>query len=355
MDGFFYGVIEGFYGRQWSWQDRRAYANFLSDHGFGCYIYAPKGDPFFRSKWQQSFPAKLALELLQLGDVYHQAGLRWGVGLSPLNLYLDDSQEKRRDLKRKVAEINDLGVDTLCILFDDVRGDITDLAVRQLSIIDDILSVSKAAQHIICPTYYSFDPVLEQVFGRMPVNYWQDLAAGLPGSVDIFWTGNKVISRSFSEQDLSCISSLLGRRPILWDNYPVNDGRLTSSHLHLKAYAGRPSELSDWSRGHLVNPMNQPELSKLVLTTLAEVYRKKGDYNEELASQNSFLSALGENLTALLSRDAVLFQEQGLNAINEELRDQLIDQYRGFDHPITKELIEWLRGGYEFDPNCLTD
>jgi hypothetical protein len=40
------GIIEGFFGPPWTWQEREAYAPYLKSHGYAFYIYAPKGDPF---------------------------------------------------------------------------------------------------------------------------------------------------------------------------------------------------------------------------------------------------------------------------------------------------------------------
>ena len=68
--GFFYGVIEGFYGHQWSWSARAHYAAFLSELGYDCYIYAPKGDPFLRSRWREDYPEDEWIKLLEL--VYTQ-------------------------------------------------------------------------------------------------------------------------------------------------------------------------------------------------------------------------------------------------------------------------------------------
>jgi len=132
VNGFFYGVIEGFYGRQWSWQARSGYSEFLSAHGFDCYIYAPKGDLFLRSQWQAPWDETRHSQLINLATSYHKAGLRFGVGLSPKGLFQDYSDIARTLLRQKVEQINALGVDILCILFDDMPGDFPLLAARQL-------------------------------------------------------------------------------------------------------------------------------------------------------------------------------------------------------------------------------
>ena len=355
MSGFFCGVIEGFYGRQWSWQTRRDYASFLLAHNFDCYIYAPKGDTFLRGQWQLPWPDDEYCKLAELAAVYRRAGLRFGVGLSPLGLFSDYSPDSRHALRAKVEQINDLGADILCILFDDMPGDFPGLAARQLDIVEDVVAVSCAGQHIVCPTYYSFDPVLEKVFGSMPDNYLCDLGRGLPQDIGLFWTGSQVISKSYSRSDMDEVAALIDRRPILWDNYPVNDGRLTSSYLHLQPFSGRPAALCHWVQGHCVNPMNQPELSKLVLMTLAELYRTGVDFDSGQALRHALTTIKPAELAGMLADDIDTFQLIGLKGMEQPLVREYIERYSVYDHDAAKEVVDWLQGGYEFDPACLTE
>ena len=186
-----------------------------------------------RSRWREIHTQSELDQLSSLSSHYHANQLRWGLGLSPLGLGESYTAADRRQLLAKVASLNELQPDVLCILFDDIRGDIDGLAARQLEITADIMAASSACQHIVCPTYYSFDPVLEEVFGAMPEAYLHQLGAGLPAEVEVFWTGAKVISEQYTAEDIEPVADILRRKPVIWDNYPVNDGRLTSNHLHL--------------------------------------------------------------------------------------------------------------------------
>lgn len=354
MADFFYGVIEGFYGRQWSWGERGGYAQFLAAQGFDCYIFAPKGEPALRQQWRQGIPQSLAADLSVLAKRYRQQGVRWGLGLSPLGLSEQFSAADRQALLNTVKQINQLQPDLLCILFDDMRGDIPGIARRQLDVVSEVLSHSRAAQHIVCPTYYSFDPVLEKVFGAMPADYLANLGEGLPAEVGVFWTGDRVIAEDFTEQSIDRARQALGRKPILWDNYPVNDGRLTSNFLHLQPYQGRPAALREWVDGHIVNPMNQAGLSRLVLASLADLYRHPGDYDPQLAWRGALASLQEPALAECINEDADLFQQCGLTGISAEQRLALTTRYRQWSHPVAAEIVDWLAGGYAFDPACLT-
>ena len=48
-----------------------------------------------------------------------------------------------------------------------MRGDIPNLANLQIDYMHQVAELSTAKRIIFCPTYYSFDPVLEKVFGAM--------------------------------------------------------------------------------------------------------------------------------------------------------------------------------------------
>jgi hypothetical protein len=69
----------------------------------------------------------------------------------------------------------EVGFDDLAILFDDMRGDVPQLAERQAAIVDIAASRSGGARIICCPSYYSDDPVLDRAFGDRPENYLEDL------------------------------------------------------------------------------------------------------------------------------------------------------------------------------------
>jgi hypothetical protein len=292
--------------------------------------------------------------LASLSEHYQAQGVKWGIGLSPMGLSESYTANDRQLLINKIIQLNTLSPDILCILFDDIRGDIDGLAQRQLDVMEDVLSVSSAAKHAVCPTYYSFDPVLEKVFGNMPENYLSDLGEGLPNGVDIFWTGNQVISTGFEESDIQAAASLLKRKPLIWDNYPVNDGRLTSRFLHLRPYTGRPDTLSTWTAGHVVNPMNQPLLSQLVLSSLQSVYQQGESYSVSGALQDAMSLLSCDPLATQLMDDMVIFQDGGLDSLSKNDCAEKIQQYRAFRHAVADEVVDWLEGGYQFDPDCLT-
>lgn len=50
------GVVEGFYGQPLSNQERAEQFSFYQQKGLNSYIYAPKDDPYHRSRWREPYP-----------------------------------------------------------------------------------------------------------------------------------------------------------------------------------------------------------------------------------------------------------------------------------------------------------
>ena len=106
LNSFRLGIVEGFFGQQWSWQARQDIARFLAAEGCNSYIYAPKNDEYFRKQWHIPCPDEHLQNLQRLSQYAQQLQLDFGIGLSPFELYLDFSAANQQLLKNKVAQIN---------------------------------------------------------------------------------------------------------------------------------------------------------------------------------------------------------------------------------------------------------
>ena len=341
------GIIEGFYGRMWRWEDRKGFIDFLRDIDFKFYIYAPKGDGYLREKWREDWPGDQYKKIMMFSEFCKRGGIKFGVGLSPIEIYDNFGKKEKDELLKKVNMINNLTPDILCLCFDDMRGDRSKLALNQTRIFDFIADISNANAYLLCPTYYSFDPVLENFFGKMPDNYLSDLGSMLDPRVDIFWTGIKVCSSEYTESHLSEVTDLIRRKPFIWDNYPVNDGSWMSPYLHLKAFTNRPHQMSAWTSGHAANPMNQSWLARIPLKTLSMSYALKNRFDPDGAFVEATMGLCGETLGALILDDVSSFQDRGLKEMNEKEKDSLKKKYRSLRSPFAEEIVEWLEGKYE--------
>jgi len=346
------GIIEGFYGKPWGFEKREAMIHFMTAHRYGFYLYAPKADIFLREQWQAPVPTPLLEKLQKFGDQLKAHNIQWGIGLSPFNVHQDFNEQAKSALLNKIEQIGSLGVNWLAILFDDMKGDFPDLAKTQIEICHFVKANSHFDKLLMCPSYYCFDPILEKVFGKMPENYLQDLGEYLDKSIEIFWTGEKVCSKDYSQAHLQQVESILQRKPFIWDNYPVNDGARMSPFLHVSAVTGRNHCAPEFVSGLAVNPMNEAFLSQIPMASLSACLDDSANYDAEKNFNIWVEHFLGQAAPAF-KEDRTLFEQSGFHALNEQQKQNLIEKYTLLTNDHNKnylqDVIDFLQGKYLFD------
>jgi hyaluronoglucosaminidase len=108
----------------------------------------------------------------------------------------------------------------------------------------------------------------------------------------IMYTGTQVCSNEISSEEAQRFGEVIGRKPLIWDNYPVNDGGM-DVELHLGPIRGRAKDLYKQVAGILVNPMNQAEASKIALATYAEYFSNPVEYDPADAWQSALIDVVG--------------------------------------------------------------
>jgi hyaluronoglucosaminidase len=287
------GVIEGFYGPPWSFTDRRAVIEFLAARGMNAYVYAPKSDPKHRDRWRDAYDTSELADFRALAEHAAHHATRFGFALSP-GLDIEYRNARDRDaLVEKLAPLLDLGVAWVVLALDDIPNR-PGLALEQGELtawLLDALQRRRADLHLtLVPTEY---------VGTQPTPYLEALAGALPREVDVMWTGPTVCSPAVRAVDAGAwATALAGRRPILWDNYPVNDGTMVQS-LHLGPYRGREAALTDELDGVLCNPMLQAHASQVPLATAADFLSGPEEYDPD-ESWSRAIAAVGGSRAAAL-------------------------------------------------------
>lgn len=342
------GVIEGYFGRPWTHADRKQVVTRLRDLGFSWFHYAPKADAFLRRRWREPHPPAAFAELADLSAHCRSSGMRFGVGLSPYELYRDFSGPAKADFLARLRALDDIGLDDLAILFDDTRGDVPDLAAREAEIVHTALATTRASRVVMCPTYYSDDRMLDVVFGERPAGYLDDLGRRLDPRVGVYWTGEEICAREFGLGHLARVADALRRKPTLWDNYPVNDGPRMSRFLHLRGFTGRPGAIGPHVAAHVINPALQPYLTLIPAATLVASYREGSAYSYMRAFRDAAHALAGPELAGLLEDDLHALQDQGIDHLGGE-RERLRQRYGAVSHPMAAEVVRWLDGADTVD------
>ena len=76
-------------------------------------MYAPKADPFLRKEWQKDFPADHFTNLKKMGEAFSNQGVKWGIGLTPFEIFHDFNEDAKDALKMKLKRIDELNPDVL--------------------------------------------------------------------------------------------------------------------------------------------------------------------------------------------------------------------------------------------------
>jgi hyaluronoglucosaminidase len=288
------GVVEGFYGPPWPPDARLEMIDFLAEHDMNAYVYAPKNDPKHRDHWREPYDDG---ELAYFGTAAARAsalGVRFGFAISPgLDIRYDDATD-RDALLTKLTPLLDGGIDWIVLALDDINPR-PGLAAEQADLATWLLDAASAVRGIavtVVPTEY---------VGTRATPYLIDLAARLPTSIDVMWTGPTVCSPTITGADAGAWSEALGGRPpLVWDNYPVNDGPMERS-LHLGPYRGRDPELSDAVAGVLCNPMLQPRASRVALATAAAFLNDPGRYEPDVEWERALIEVGETRARALVA------------------------------------------------------
>ncbi len=242
-----------------------------------AYLYAPKDDPKHRRLWRERYDEVEHAAFVDLAAHCGACGVRFGFAISP-GLDIDyASQADRSALLAKLGAFVDAGITWFLLALDDIPLS-EGLAPRQGALatwlLDALRSRNAEVTLAFCPTEY---------VGTRPTKYLSELDEALPPEVDVMWTGATVCSPEITAEQASAWGAALGGRPpLLWDNYPVNDGPMSPA-LHLGPYRGREAALSSTTAGVLCNPMSQAQASKIALATAAEFLVDPDAYDPESA------------------------------------------------------------------------
>ncbi|XP_060650995.1 protein O-GlcNAcase [Drosophila nasuta] len=254
---FICGVIEGFYGRPWTTEQRKDLFRKLKKMGMDSYMYAPKDDYKHRAYWRELYTVEEADHLSSLISAAKEAGIVFYYALSPGLDMTYSSQKEIATLKRKLDQVSQFGCEAYALLFDDIESELSKadkevfqtFANAQVSVTNDIFTHLSGPKFLFCPTQYCASRAVPSVVDS---EYLNTLGSKLNNDIDILWTGDKVISKIITIESVREITEILRRPPVIWDNLHAND--YDQKRVFLGPYSGRSPELIPHLRGVMTNP-----------------------------------------------------------------------------------------------------
>lgn len=357
------GVVEGFYGKPWSNQERRNMFSFMERENLNTYVYAPKGDPYQRVDWRLPYPKAQLNRMKVLVKEARQNHVAFVYSISPgmtgtstmaVNKSITySSASDRKLLQAKINQLRSIGVNTFMLSFDDIQTSLkhadqtaygSNYGEAQAQLANEIeqaeLKKDPHFQLWFVPTQY---------YGLVDSPYWQTLRSTLNPKIKAVWTGRWVLNKTISSNQAKTVERLLGRRPILWDNYPVNDYTYDSGRqpaLMMGPLQGRSASLPSSIAGYLSNPMIQPYASQLALETIAQYLQHPTQYHPKRAWESALKHLPGITNPALFQEfaefnSASTLDPQGYSPINNMVKAYenapSIPQKRAAEQALRKE------------------
>uniref|UniRef100_A0AAQ5X0R5 Protein O-GlcNAcase n=1 Tax=Amphiprion ocellaris TaxID=80972 RepID=A0AAQ5X0R5_AMPOC len=195
---FISGVVEGFYGRPWTMEQRKELFRRQQKWGLNTYLYAPKDDYKHRMFWRELYSVEEAEQLMTLIGAAKEHGIEFIYAISPGLDITFSNQKEVSALKRKLDQVSHFGCKSFALLFDDIDHNMcpadkevfSSFAHAQVSITNEIYQyLGEPETFLFCPTEYcgtfcypsvSQSPYLHTVGEKL-----------LPG-IDVLWTGRQV-------------------------------------------------------------------------------------------------------------------------------------------------------------------
>ncbi len=329
------GIVEGFYGPMWDWIDRITMVEFMGRIELDTYIYGPKWDPYHRQWWRSPYPQNFVESFSMFVDAAKRYGVEVCFALSP---GLDIDYSSPHDialLVRKFEYFMELGIECIALFLDDIppvlRGKgFRSLAEAQAALVNHVYRELRPRTMVFCPTFY-YDVVED---------YMKQIGSLLDPEIHIMWTGPRVCSHRIDCSDLERITNVFGRKPFIWDNYPVNDYFTCRGivRLHIGPIRNRCPELAKLVSGYTANPANQVEVSKIVLFTVAQMLRNHS-YDPDKALRDAVAYIVNKSARHWFERFVEFNKASFLNLEEETIDRNNADEVL----EIAKNLRETLR------------
>lgn len=294
------GLVEGYYGYPYSVAVKKDLMRFMMRLKMNTYLYGAKSDPYHSQSWKDPYPTKISAEEEQGGwmtqdmikdvcEVSHATKVNFIWAIHPGNAFVSSSTVND-DIMKKFQNMHSLGVRQFAVFVDDVGVPSTDADMKtnadrltdlQHRIEATFNGAGKAAVDTVKPLHF-----VPQIYCRGfagSEDQFQRFFKALsttPKNVTVYTTGWGVWSVP-NVSDYNNTAQYLGREVAWWWNYPCNDNSdaqiypmdMYQNFVDLPQINGNsrlPESMEDRGMGIVSNPMQQGEVAKTALFSVAD-------------------------------------------------------------------------------------
>jgi hyaluronoglucosaminidase len=268
-------LIEGFYGPPWTQEARLGMVREAAALKLNTFVFAPKSAELTNAAWMMPFSPQDLEEIREVVEQGRRGHVQICWEMRPSWAFHYSSQTDFDTLMGKLEAIVAEGVDCLILSFDDVPptlvppDDSTYSSYTEAQA-DFLPRLSKALLDSHPGLTLAFVPVEYYTSHPDAATAWPLLGAALPAQWEIAWTGTQIGSSTVTLDDALAAAALMGRPPMLGDNYPVSDDAQVTGLVHLGPLVGRSPDLWQGLAGIGFNAMPLAYASLPALATAAD-------------------------------------------------------------------------------------
>ncbi len=325
------GVIEGYYGMPYSVPVTKDLLRFMMRHKMNSYMYGAKSDAYHSQYWDKPYPSTLSEEQKSMGcftaenmqDICYvsaetKVNFIWAIHPGQAFTGADNNVIDR--IMGKFELMHKLGVRQFAVFVDDV-GVPTDaptlaLNAKRLTDLQNAMDKKwnfKGAVPADTLKPLHFVPQLYAYGWEKPqtrTNFYKALS-NTPHKTQVYITGEQVWTVP-NNKDLNVVESDFGRGVAWWWNYPCNDNAdawtfpadMYSNFVDMPAIISNstlPKKLENCA-SLLSNPMQQGEIAKIPLFSVADFAWNNGAFNSVKSWEASLPAVVGEKFAPALKQ-----------------------------------------------------
>lgn len=293
------GVIEGYYGNPWSWNDRIANLEFGGQFKDNIFVFAPKDDPYHNKQWRDLYPEDQLQEIARVSKAGNENKNRFVWMIHPFMnnpITRKTIDQDTEILIEKFEQLYGAGVRQFGVLADDINlNNIASSRSEAYQVVIDVMkslsdwAISKGDVYdlLFCPTSYT----LSWNWNAYELNAYDQ---NFPDNVQFFFTGSSTMS-TINKRDVDTFKTRqtnpgqVRRDPLFWLNWSVND--IDNGRGYRRVYLSHAEMLNndvDNIVGAVTNPMEHAHLSQHSIFTLANYGWNIQDFDADQTWEDSF-------------------------------------------------------------------
>lgn len=324
------GIIEGYYGVPYSAEVTKDIFRFMAKYKMNTYMYGAKSDPYHSQYWSYPYPESITEDQERIGYLSrdmlsgitrqaHASKVDFIWAIHPGTAFTDpDYTDVNELIMDKFEYMYSLGVRQFGVFVDDcgVPSDPASLKLDadRLTELQGLIdkkwnNPGSAPEDMVKPLHYVPQLYAYSWVRRDVARKFFESLRSTPEKVNIYITGQNVWSVP-NNTDLEVVEEFLGREVSWWWNYPCNDNDMTKiftmdiysnfkdeSHIDNLARL----EVLKGTNTVIINPMQQGEISKITLFSVADYTWNMAQFNNDQSYQAAIKAVGGKQYAQALS------------------------------------------------------